>query len=278
MTRSSRRFPSCAPAGLLVDDTELQQQLRALTVVEENARLGLTPAELRLLPLLATHLSFREIADQLALSRNTVKTQAISITASSARRVGATQSTRQPAWTRPRGRLTWPPGSTVSPGIPAPSTPAPRQPDGAPSLPFKIFAPKLLDSWSLRSGTVSRPGLVNRLRANSAFPVVTIVAPAGYGKTTLLAQWAERDARPFAWISLDEHDDDALVLLRHVAAALHVVRPLDESVLDALAVPADSIWVSVLPRLHVAPLCPGHGRPVVDNATSCARASRPRRS
>ena len=58
---------------------ELQQQVRALTVVEENARLGLTPAELRLLPLLATHLSFREIAAQLALSRNTVKTQAISI-------------------------------------------------------------------------------------------------------------------------------------------------------------------------------------------------------
>jgi len=58
---------------------DLQQQSRALTVVEENARLGLTPAELRLLPLLATHLSFREIADQLSLSRNTVKTQAISI-------------------------------------------------------------------------------------------------------------------------------------------------------------------------------------------------------
>jgi LuxR family maltose regulon positive regulatory protein len=58
---------------------ELQQHVRALTVIEENARLGLTPAELRLLPLLATHHSFREIAVQLALSRNTVKTQAISI-------------------------------------------------------------------------------------------------------------------------------------------------------------------------------------------------------
>ena len=58
---------------------DLELQVRALTVVEENARLGLTPAELRLLPLLATHLSFREIADQLTLSRNTVKTQAISI-------------------------------------------------------------------------------------------------------------------------------------------------------------------------------------------------------
>ena len=40
---------------------------------------GLTRAELRLLPLLATHLSFREIGARLYVSRNTVKTQAISV-------------------------------------------------------------------------------------------------------------------------------------------------------------------------------------------------------
>ena len=40
---------------------------------------GLTAAELRLLPLLATHLSFREIGEQLYVSRNTIKTQAISV-------------------------------------------------------------------------------------------------------------------------------------------------------------------------------------------------------
>jgi LuxR family maltose regulon positive regulatory protein len=40
---------------------------------------GLTAAELRLLPLLGTHLSFREIADELHVSRNTIKTQAISV-------------------------------------------------------------------------------------------------------------------------------------------------------------------------------------------------------
>jgi LuxR family maltose regulon positive regulatory protein len=57
----------------------LPGEIRRLSAVEEHARLGLTPAELRLLPLLATHLSFREIADQLDVSRNTVKTQAISI-------------------------------------------------------------------------------------------------------------------------------------------------------------------------------------------------------
>ena len=51
----------------------------------------LTAAELRLLPLLATHLSFREIAERLYVSRNTVKTQAISIY----RKLGV--SSRRPA-------------------------------------------------------------------------------------------------------------------------------------------------------------------------------------
>ncbi len=46
----------------------------------------LTGAELRLLPLLSTHLSFREIAERLFVSRNTVKTQAISVY----RKLGAT--------------------------------------------------------------------------------------------------------------------------------------------------------------------------------------------
>ncbi len=71
----------------------------------------------------------------------------------------------------------------------------------------------------LQPGTVTRTGLVNRLRA-SKHPLVTIVGPAGYGKTTLLSQWAERDGRPFAWLSLDEGDDDPGVLLRYIAAAL----------------------------------------------------------
>ena len=60
---------------------------------------------------------------------------------------------------------------------------------------------------------------MNRLRA-AAVPLVTVTAPAGYGKTTLAAQWAERDPRPFAWISVDETDDDAAVLLGRLAAAL----------------------------------------------------------
>jgi LuxR family maltose regulon positive regulatory protein len=59
-----------------VDDLRLAiAELPAERAAEAS---GLTRAELRLLPLLATHLSFREIGDRLYVSRNTVKTQAIS--------------------------------------------------------------------------------------------------------------------------------------------------------------------------------------------------------
>ena len=58
-----------------------------------------------------------------------------------------------------------------------------------------------------RRGVVARTALVGRLRAAADTPIVTVVAPAGYGKTTLLAQWAERDPRPCAWFSLDSFRD-----------------------------------------------------------------------
>jgi ATP/maltotriose-dependent transcriptional regulator MalT len=51
----------------------------------------------------------------------------------------------------------------------------------------------------IRRGTVRRDRLVRTLM-QSAGPFVVLRAPAGYGKTTLLSQWAERDDRPFAWI------------------------------------------------------------------------------
>ena len=77
----------------------------------------------------------------------------------------------------------------------------------------------------VRAGTVPRPGLVNRLRAAHGHRLVTLVAPAGYGKTTLLAQWAERDARRFAWVALDG-GDDASTLFECVTAALSRSDPI----------------------------------------------------
>jgi LuxR family maltose regulon positive regulatory protein len=117
--------------------------------------------------------------------------------------------------------------------------------------PFEVVAAKITVP-RVRSGSVSRTALVNRLRAVDGPSLVTIAAPAGYGKTTVLTQWAARDTRPFAWVSIDERDNDPVVLLRHVAASLHAVEPLRIGVLNALKAREASIWTSVIPRLGAA--------------------------
>jgi LuxR family maltose regulon positive regulatory protein len=99
---------------------------------------------------------------------------------------------------------------------------------------------------------VRRLALLDRLRKGGSFPVLSVVAPAGYGKTTLLAQWAERNGQAFAWVSLDERDNDPKVLLTYVAEALNAIEPIDERVFDALASPGSSVPGSVVPRLGSA--------------------------
>ena len=116
--------------------------------------------------------------------------------------------------------------------------------------------PDLLESKLLRPllrpGTVTRSPLIERLARSEPRPIVSVVAPAGYGKTTLLSQWAERNGQSFAWVSVDEADNDPKVLLTYVAEALDAVEPLDERVFDALASPGSSVPGSVVPRLGAA--------------------------
>jgi len=104
----------------------------------------------------------------------------------------------------------------------------------------------------LRPGTVDRPLLTGRLAWGEDRPVVAVVAPPGYGKSTLLSQWAERDPKAFAWVSVEESDNDPKVLLTYVAQALDEVEPIDQRVFDALASPASSVPGSVVPRLGSA--------------------------
>ena len=113
---------------------------------------------------------------------------------------------------------------------------------------FDVIESKLIVP-PLRPEAVSRTALVNRLRAAGADPIVLLVAPAGYGKTTLLSQWAARDPRPFAWVSIDERDNDSFVLLRHIAAAVDRIEPIDAIAADALRRPDGSIWDTAMPRL-----------------------------
>ena len=114
------------------------------------------------------------------------------------------------------------------------------------------FAASKLRRPVVRPGSVRRLALLDRLRKGGSFPVLSVVAPAGYGKTTLLSQWAERNGQAFAWVSLDERDNDPKVLLTYVAEALDAVEPIDQRVFDALASPGSSVPGSVVPRLGSA--------------------------
>ena len=119
----------------------------------------------------------------------------------------------------------------------------------APSFP--ILESKLTPAPT-RPGVISRIRLLDRLEASAATPVVVISAPAGYGKTVLAAEWAERDRRPFVWLSIDRHDNDPAVLLTYLAMGLDRVEPIDPAVFRALASRAASIAHTILPLLATA--------------------------
>src|SRR5215831_19214622 len=116
---------------------------------------------------------------------------------------------------------------------------------------FDLVASKLHRPL-MRPGTVHRSSLIERLTRGDLCPIVSVVAPPGYGKTTLLSQWAERNGQAFAWVSVDEPDNDPKVLLTYVAEALDAVEPIDGRVFDALASPGSSVPGSVVPRLGSA--------------------------
>ena len=142
----------------------------------------------------------------------------------------------------PRFRWPWDPPA----GSPW-SAPRPRHGD----LPVEILESKLYRP-TIRPGVVPRPRSSPGCAPPAQVPTVAVVAPAGYGKTTLLALWAEADDRPFAWLSLDPHDNDPIVLLTHLAVALDRISPLPAETFDALRSAGVSVPATVVPRLGAA--------------------------
>ena len=84
---------------------------------------------------------------------------------------------------------------------------------------------------------VEREGIVKKLLEVDA-PIVSVRAPAGYGKTSTIVSWERADTRRFVWADLDRHDYDPAHLIHHLAAAMHdadleQVRPLLDERLNA---------------------------------------------
>ena len=118
----------------------------------------------------------------------------------------------------------------------------------SPLLDTKFYAPRQ------RSGIVSRPLLTARLDRGAQAKLTLISAPAGFGKSTLVAEWmaARRDAAPvIAWLSLDAGDSHPVVFWTNVIAALQAVVPGVGARARALldAAPWASSFETVLPPL-----------------------------
>ena len=110
-----------------------------------------------------------------------------------------------------------------------------------------------------RPDLVPRPRLAERLDEGLARGLMLVCAPAGYGKTVLLADWARRGQLPVAWLSLDVGDNDPARFWRHGVAALDQARPgIAERVRPLLGPPApasyEGLVTALINELAAAPM------------------------
>lgn len=99
-----------------------------------------------------------------------------------------------------------------------------------------------------RPSVVSRSALIDRART-SGCRVVSVTAPAGYGKSTMLAEWASVEDRQVAWVSLDRFDDDPAVLVVVLASAIAGISPEFDGLPDAVGGGGASVLGRAAPRL-----------------------------
>ncbi len=100
----------------------------------------------------------------------------------------------------------------------------------------------------VRKLAIPRERLLERLRSGSDRRLTLVACPAGFGKTTLLAAWREAEAerKAVAWLTLDEGDDDPVVLWTHAIEALRRASPAAARPAQAVVAPVADV---VLPRL-----------------------------
>ena len=111
-------------------------------------------------------------------------------------------------------------------------------------LATKLYVPRL------QPGFVARPRLVQALDEGLARRLILVGAPAGFGKTALLADWAPSGNPPVAWLSLDAADNDPARFWRHAVAALDRARPgIAERVGALLGPPAPASFEGLVTAL-----------------------------
>ena len=109
-----------------------------------------------------------------------------------------------------------------------------------PLLETKLYIP------GRHPGLLSRPRLVERLNQGAQRKLTLVSAPAGSGKSTLVAEWVAASRRAAAWISLDPGDNNPALFWTYVVTALRTARPdVGESALSWLssARPPATEWI-----------------------------------
>jgi LuxR family maltose regulon positive regulatory protein len=123
---------------------------------------------------------------------------------------------RVPQWPRPPAAPESPPAQASAGQMP--QSPTPGAAPITPRLLTKLFTPDARPEW------IDRPRLYERLDQAAARGFAVLSAPAGYGKTALLAGWLRRPAAPrAAWVSLDAADNDPVRFWADVLAALRTL-------------------------------------------------------
>jgi LuxR family transcriptional regulator, maltose regulon positive regulatory protein len=130
----------------------------------------------------------------------------------------------------------------AEPTAPAPAGAAVSERDVL--LATKLHVPRPLP------GFVARSRLVRVLGEALARQLVLVCAPAGFGKTALLADWVRSSSLPVAWVSLDSGDNDPARFWRHVVAALGQAHPgIAERAAPLLGPPAPSSFEALVTAL-----------------------------
>src|SRR6266487_2223475 len=116
------------------------------------------------------------------------------------------------------------PSDTLS----SPQPPAATPLSSATSMPSLHLLTTKISVPPVRLNMVTRPRLTQRMNTALRGTLTLIVAPAGWGKTTLLSAWhadASLGARPLAWVSLDEGDNDPIRFWTYVISSLNTLHP-----------------------------------------------------
>ncbi|HET7094413.1 MAG TPA: AAA family ATPase, partial [Thermomicrobiales bacterium] len=103
-----------------------------------------------------------------------------------------------------------------------------------PTLPTIAIHRSKLGPARTAERTIVRPRLHARLDASLSVPLTAVIAPAGFGKSTLVAKWLEAESIPFAWVTLDQGDARVERFVAHLAAALEPIAPSAHAAIDEL--------------------------------------------